>query len=279
MRERVSDLADPRLRVYRNLRDKDLAREEEAFVAEGLEVVGHLVRSRWSVRSVLLAESRWARLEPHLADLGPEVPVFVATLEQMSSVVGFPIHRGVLACGDRRSPPFALPPCGPVSVLGLAGLANHDNVGSAFRNAAAFGVHAVALGGAADPLYRKSLRVSMGHALRVPFFETERPEALVERLRQSDLQVWGASPRAGGLEAETLAPGQIPERIALLIGEEGAGLSDRVLAECDETIRIRMAAGTDSLNAATAAAVLLHVLRSGCPQAFGSSTSAPRRGR
>lgn len=267
----LEDLKDARLRPYRDLKDRDLARDEGAFVAEGFEVVGHLVQSEWPVRSVLIAASRRPRVEKYLALLPAEVPVFVAEMDLMSKLVGFPIHRGVLACGARRPPPFTLPE-GPVSVLGLAGLANHDNVGAAFRNAAAMGATAVALGGSADPLYRKALRVSMGHTLRVPQFHHSTPGGMVDALRAAGLHIFGATPRADATEVTSLLGRAVPERFALLIGEEGAGLSDELLERCDGLLRIQMASGTDSLNAATSAAVLLNTLRYVSPSSFASSS-------
>lgn len=265
-------LDDPRLHAYRELRDKDLAREEGSFVAEGFEVVGHLARSEWRMESVLVAEPRWPRLAGILERAAIEVskipgrpapeaftgPVFVAPPAAMSKLVGFPIHRGVLALGKRESgprPQFERP--GTSLVLALMGLSNHDNVGGAFRNAAAFGAEAVLLDGAtADPLYRKALRVSMGHALRVPWVRLGSERELLDCLEGYGYRTVGLSP---GAERELDAVlSEAGTRVALIVGAEGPGLSEAVLGRIDSA-SIPMAPGVDSLNAATAAAVALYI--------------------
>ena len=264
--ERV-DLDDPRLTPYRALKDKDLAREAGLFVAEGLEVVVHLVRSQWSLRSILVAESRWPTLAERLGVDGrspahqEEVlpgTVFVAPVSKMSQVVGFPIHRGVLALGERGSGPEPRPEePGASVVLALIGLSNHDNVGAAFRNAAGFGARAVLLDEAtADPLYRKALRVSMGHVLRVPWARWGSELDLVSRLEASGYRTIGLSPQAPR-SLETVLRSSGP-RVAIVIGAEGAGLSAAVLSRVTSA-SIPMAGNTDSLNAATAAAIALYV--------------------
>lgn len=259
-------LDDPRLIPYRALRDKDLAREAGLFVAEGFEVVNHLVRSQWKLRSILVAESRWPRLAERLAAAESSSagegatlpgPVFTAPVSELSKLVGFPIHRGVLALGERGSGPDpALEAPGTSVVLALAGLANHDNVGAAFRNAAGFGARAVLLDGAtADPLYRKALRVSMGHVLRVPWARSGAELDVINRLEMTGHRIIGLSPGAP-LSLER-ALRDLGSRIAIVIGAEGPGLSTAVLSRVIPA-SIPMMGGTDSLNAATAAAIALY---------------------
>jgi tRNA G18 (ribose-2'-O)-methylase SpoU len=158
----IDDPTDPRLSDYREVRERDLA-GRDGFIAEGQVVLEKLIRGRHPLRSVLVAEKRLASLGGLLAELPQDVPVFAAGQSVMDTVVGFPIHRGILAVGERRPldakallsglPERAL-------VVGLVGIANHDNMGGLFRNAAAFGAEAVLLDETCcDPLYRKAIRV------------------------------------------------------------------------------------------------------------------------
>jgi tRNA G18 (ribose-2'-O)-methylase SpoU len=252
---------DPRIEPYRAVRERDLAGREHRFVAEGEVVLRVLLRqSRFRVESVLLAENRLAGLGDTLAGLPPEVPVYTANRAVMDAIVGFPIHRGVLAVA-RRAP---LPPVGDLLaglpegalVVGLVGLANHDNVGGIFRNAAAFGAGAVLLDrGTCDPLYRKAIRVSVGGALVVPFTRVESAEAMVEALRAAGFEVISLSPRG----REALSQVRPSRRTALLLGAEGPGLPADVLART-RSVSIPMSGGFDSLNVATTSGIALHHL-------------------
>jgi len=207
-----------------------------------------------------VAEKRVETLAPLLAELPSTVPVYAASQAVMDSIVGFPIHRGVLAAGTRAAPDLkALMASLPEAalVLGLVGIANHDNMGGLFRNAAAFGVDAVLLDdGCCDPLYRKAIRVSVGAALTTPFARAGAGADVVERLERAGFRVLALSPR-GGAELIDLRPGG---RTAVLLGAEGPGLPAAVMAHA-ETVRIEMAGGFDSLNVATAAGIVLHHLK------------------
>jgi tRNA G18 (ribose-2'-O)-methylase SpoU len=214
---------------------------------------------RHPIRSVLVAEKRVAALRPLLDRLPDGVEVYAAGQSAMDAVVGFHIHRGVLAAGTRaeprldelldRRPPRAL-------VVGLSGIANHDNMGGLFRNAAAFGADAVVLDeDCCDPLYRKAIRVSVGAALTTPFARGGDAGALVGRLQAAGLEVLALTP-GGETDLAELVP---PARCAVLFGAEGPGLPPQVLARV-RTVRIAMAAGFDSLNVATAAGIVLHHL-------------------
>jgi tRNA G18 (ribose-2'-O)-methylase SpoU len=252
---------DPRIEPYRAVRERDLAGREHRFVAEGEVVLRVLLRqSRFRVESVLLAENRLAGLGDTLAGLPPEVPVYAANRAVMDAIVGFPIHRGILAVA-RRAP---LPPVGDLLaglpegalVVGLVGLANHDNVGGIFRNAAAFGAGAVLLDReTCDPLYRKAIRVSVGGALVVPFTRVESAEAMVEALRAAGFEVISLSPRG----REALSQVRPSRRTALLLGAEGPGLPADVLART-RSVSIPMSGGFDSLNVATTSGIALHHL-------------------
>jgi len=254
----LEDPADPRLAPYAAMRERDLVGRAGRFVVEG-EVALRLMLSpaaRFRIESVLLAPERLPGLAEALAGLG--APVYVAGKPVMSAVTGFPIHRGVLAIGLRGEEPDASPlvPPSPRSalVLGLAGLTNHDNVGGLFRNAAAFGADAVLLDAeSCDPLYRKAIRVSAGAALTVPFARLASGSDWVAVAAGLNLEPLALSP-AGTEEVSTLVP---PRRTLLLVGSEGPGLPEHLLARM-RGLRIAMAPGFDSLNVATAAAIALH---------------------
>ncbi len=258
----IEDLEDPRLEDYRDIRDKELrgpARMPGLFVGEQRLVVERMLARPGVTKSVLLAPGQVARLAP-LVPAG--VPVFVAPLPVMKRVAGFDIHRGVLAVGYRRAverPDLwaVLRAEGPLTVLLCEEITNIDNIGFLFRNAAAFGADAVLLSPHChDPLYRKSLRVSIGHALMVPFARSADWRGDLERLRR-DLGVTliGAvlDERAAGIDTVGR-----PQRVGLIVGQEYDGLSPATLDRCDHLVRIPLAPGVDSLNVAVAAAICLH---------------------
>jgi tRNA G18 (ribose-2'-O)-methylase SpoU len=254
----IDDPDDPRLADYRQVRERDLVGRQGGFIAEGVVVLEKLIQGgRHPLRSVLVAEKRVAALEPLLAGLPQEVAIYAAGQAVMNAVVGFAIHRGVLAAGTRAEPGLdavlaALPE--RALVVGLCGIANHDNMGGLFRNAAAFGADAVLLDDdCCDPLYRKAIRVSVGAALTTPFARGGSPRDLVARLTAQGFAVAALSP-AGEVELSQLAPA--PRR-AVLFGAEGPGLPASVLAQV-QTVRIEMAGGFDSLNVATSSGIVLH---------------------
>ena len=208
----------------------------------------------------MIAETRLARLGPLLAAVSPDTPVYAASPAVMDAIVGFPIHRGVLAAGERPADPGAaallagLPPRALVVVL--FGIGNHDNMGGLFRNAAAFGVDAVLLDPrCCDPLYRKAIRVSVGAALTVPYARLGADEDALERLAAAGFTALALSPSGD----EAVAKLERPARAAVLFGAEGPGLPPDLLARA-RTVRIPMAAGWDSLNVAASSAIVLHAL-------------------
>ena len=263
MRHSVADPDDPRLEPYRAVRERDLAGRHGLFVAEGEVVLRTLLtRSHFAVDSVLIGDAQAARLAP-LLDAHPDLPVYVAGRAVLDAVVGFPIHRGILAIGRRGEPePAAALLAGMPEralVLGLVGLANHDNVGGIFRNAAAFGVDAVLLDSSScDPLYRKAIRVSVGSALTVPFARAGSATELVDTLMQAGFAVFALSPGGQGILSEICWPA----RSALLLGTEGEGLPAEILARV-RGVSIPMAAGFDSLNVATTSGIALYEARRG----------------
>jgi tRNA G18 (ribose-2'-O)-methylase SpoU len=259
----ITDPTDPRVEPYRDIRERDLVGRQGLFVAEGEVVLNLLARStRFEAVSVLIDPRRQAKLAATL-DLLPETtPVYLADQAVLDAIAGFHLHRGILAIGRRRDPPTAeallaaLPERGAL-VLALVGIANHDNMGGLFRNAAAFGVDAVLLdAGCCDPLYRKAIRVSVGGVLTTPFARLEEGADLIGLLENHALQPIALSP--AGRTALARLP--VPPRAALLAGAEGPGLPDAMLARCT-TVSIPMAAGFDSLNVATSVGIALHHLR------------------
>jgi tRNA G18 (ribose-2'-O)-methylase SpoU len=260
----IDDPDDPRVAAYRQVRERDLVGREGRFIAEGEVVLAKLVHSdRHRPESVLIAEKRVAGLAPLLAVLDPTIPVYAAGQAVMDLVTGFPIHRGVLAVGRRRQEPepaALLAALGPRAlVVGLFGIANHDNMGGIFRNAAAFGADAVLLAAdCCDPFYRKAIRVSVGAALDVPFAVLPRGTDMLDLLEASGFEALALA--AAG--AETLSGLGRPARAAALFGAEGPGLPQEILARA-RTVRIPMAPGFDSLNVATTSGIVLHHLMQG----------------
>ena len=263
----VDDPADPRVADYVGLTDAELRRRIERpggsdggaglFVVEGTLAVGRLLASPYEVRSVLVTPSRLAKLEVDLASV--EAPVYVAAQPVMNAVAGFNIHRGLLAAAVRRH----LPPASDLlraarCVAVLEGLNDHENMGAVFRNAAALGVDAVLLcPQCCDPLYRRSVRVSVGHVLTVPFTRLQPwPHALAQ-VREAGFRLLALTPAAGAVPIDQIDVGG---GMALLLGAEGPGLSEAALAYADQSVRIPMRPGGDSLNVATAAAIAFHRL-------------------
>lgn len=248
----IDDVADPRVADFRNLTDADVRPDRRGIViAEGVNVVARLAASPYRMRAVVGVPERIAALRPVLDPL--DVPVHVVDKWLLSEIVGFRVTRGVLASADRGAPPDVRSLLGAARhVAVLEGLNDFENLGALFRNAAAFGVDAVLLDPrCADPLYRRSVRVSMGHALRVPFAVLPGAwPASLALLRGFTLLAMTPDPSAVPLRS--LEP---PARWALLLGAEGPGLSPGALAAAELRVRIPMAAGVDSLNVATAAAV------------------------
>lgn len=256
----ITDPADPRVGDYLQVRERDLVGREGRFIAEGVVVLEKLIAAgRHPLRSVLVAEKRVEGLAGLLAALPADVPVYAAEQAVMDAVVGFPIHRGLLAVGERADPsPATLLDALPDAalVIGLQGVANHDNMGGLFRNAAAFGADAVLIGtDCCDPLYRKSIRVSVGAALTVPFARLGPDEDLVDVLADRGFEALALSP-AG---ERTLGELAAAPRQAALFGAEGPGLPPTLMARC-RTVRIPMAGGFDSLNVATTSGIVLHRL-------------------
>jgi tRNA G18 (ribose-2'-O)-methylase SpoU len=250
----VPDPADPRLDDFRDLMDADVRPDRRGIViAEGANVVERLATSPYAMRGVIGVRARIDALRPVLEAV--DVPAFVVDKWVLSDVVGFRVTRGVMAAADRpAAPELGALLDGARRVAVLEALNDFENLGALFRNAAAFGVDAVLLDPrCADPLYRRSVRVSMGHVLRVPFvvLPGDWPASL-RPLRERGFRLLAMTPAASATPLRAVQP---PPRWAVLLGAEGPGLTAEALAVVDEQVRIPMAGGVDSLNVATAAAV------------------------
>lgn len=279
--ETVADAGDPRLHDYRDLKERDLSARGGRFIAESERVVRRLLESGLPVCSVLLTPARLGALgdlfgagDPAAAAAaasapGPDggaptptpvpVPVFVAAQPVLDAITGFHVHRGCLAVGER--PAGAAVPSTARTLVVLEDLVDVDNLGAMARNAAAFGADALVLSPrAADPFYRKAIRVGMGTVFRLPVVRLGSwPDDLVALKRDRGFTLLGA---VLDVDAEPLAA-VVPRahRVALLLGSEGPGLSAAARAVCDRLITIPMAPGADSLNVATAGAIALYHLQ------------------
>lgn len=196
-------------------------------------------------------------------DIPDDVPLYMAAPEILEATTGFDVHRGVLALAARLPEIPGLELVGRLSarlVVVAEGITDQENLGAIFRNAAAFGAGAVLLGPTCcDPLYRRTVRVSMGHVLRAPFGHlVPWPQGLVE-LGEQGYELLALTPRAGASPLGEVAGSLREARVAVVVGAEGPGLGAEVISLC-RAVRIPMAPGVDSLNVAAATAVALHAL-------------------
>jgi len=231
-------------------------------VVEGPLAIRHLLASPYPVRSLLVTDRGWRDLAGDLGRAGLAPPVYRVSQPVIEAICGFDFHRGALASAGR------LPGADPVAVaraatrlLVVEGVNDYENLGGLFRNAAAFGVGGVVLDPTTcDPLYRRVVRVSVGHALRLPFARVEAagwPQVIARLRAEAGFEVLALTPSADATDVREVGPVARP---ALLVGAEGHGLSVEAMAAADRRVRIAMATGVDSLNVATAAAVALHRL-------------------
>ena len=256
---RIDDPEDPRVAPDLDIRERDVVGRQGRFIAEGKVVLNVLLNgSRFQAESVLVLENRLAGLEEVFDKAPVRVPVYVAGREVIDRIAGFPIHRGILAVGEKGTPLQVddilrtLPQKALIVVA--VGIANHDNLGAIFRNAAAFGADAVFIDPTCcDPLYRKAIRVSVGAALKVPFAAAPDPASLSTDLMACGFKSFALSP-SGVTDIRDVQPG---EKTALYLGTEGEGLPAPLLARM-QTLRINMAKGFDSVNVAAASAIALH---------------------
>ncbi len=265
----VESLDDPRVAHFRDLRDAHLKSRENLFIAEGRLVAPMLAagRTRFACHSVLGTPIALDAVNDQLAAAPDTLPIYEAPQHVMDDIAGFHIHRGLIAAGIRTPTPTAqslLATTGELAnarlIVAVEDLTNHDNLGGIFRNAAAFAADAVLTTPACcDPLYRKAIRVSMAHALRIPNASWAGSSGGVHHLHDLGFTTLALTPNP---DADPLdhALHSLPAdaRLALLIGAEGDGLQPATLAHAHARTRIPMAPNIDSLNTATATGIALH---------------------
>jgi tRNA G18 (ribose-2'-O)-methylase SpoU len=274
---RITDPADPRLDDFRDLTTADRRPDRPGgkglVIAEGTVVVRRLLASPYPVRSLLGVERRIAELD---TEVDSAVPAYVTSADLMAEVVGFHLNRGVLAVADRAQPWQLADLATAQRLVILEGVGDHENLGALFRNAAALGVDGVILGpGCSDPLYRRSVRVSMGHVLAVPFTTAEEWPGALQFLRSKGFRILALTPRADALPLNEVRP---TGPVAILLGSEGPGLTDAAIDAADHAVRIPMAGGVDSLNVATAGAVAIYAIASIAGDPPNNGTGSPARG-
>jgi tRNA G18 (ribose-2'-O)-methylase SpoU len=258
----ITDPGDARVDDFRDLnsvdRRPDLPTGKGLVIAEGVLVVQRMLASRFAAHACLGTDRRLDELHTDLAEV--DIPYYRASAEVMADVVGFHLNRGVLAAARRPADlTLAEVLTGARTVAVLEGVNDHENLGAIFRNAAGLGVDAVVFGpGCADPLYRRAVRVSMGHVLLVPFARAANWPADLDALRGNGFRLLAMTPdpkaRALAHEVDNLGD----EKVAVLVGAEGPGLTETAMRAADVRVRIPMSRGTDSLNVATAAALAFY---------------------
>jgi tRNA G18 (ribose-2'-O)-methylase SpoU len=260
---RITDLGSADLRDYLNLTDVALRRVSEPagglYIAESEKVIARALAAGHRPRSVLTSEKWLPELERLLAD--HDVPIYVAQLELLEQLTGFSMHRGALASMHR--PPLASVAetvAGATRIVVLEDIVDHTNVGAIFRSVAGLGADAVLITPrCADPLYRRSVRVSMGTVLQVPWTRLpDWPEG-AEVLRELGFHLAALALSPDAVQLDHFAA-RAPERVALVLGTEGDGLSAAALRQSDTVVTIPMLHGVDSLNVASASAVALYAL-------------------
>ena len=258
----ILDPADSRVDDFRDLnsvdRRPDLPTGKGLVIAEGVLVAQRMLASRFRPHAFLGTQRRLLELADDLADAG--APYYRASAEVMAEVVGFHLNRGVLGAA-RRAPELTVSDVirGARTVAVLEGVNDHENLGSIFRNAAGLGVDGVIFGtGCADPLYRRAVRVSMGHALLVPFAKAQQWPADLNDLRDNGFRLLAMTPNPAAQTLAEAMDGLADQKVAILVGAEGPGLTETAMRASDTRVRIPMARGTDSLNVATAAALAFY---------------------
>lgn len=263
----ITDPADPRLDDVRDLKTMD--NTKGLVFGEGPLVAGRVIDSRYPLRCIVGFEKKLATFFAQREEEGLppiDVPVYTVTRDLLAEVAGYDMHRGLIAVAD-RAPEWSVDKLLDARTLVvLEGVGDHENIGAIFRNAAGMGVDGVLLGaGTADPLYRRSVRVSMGHVLRLPFAHLEGTvttwQRSLEQLREAGFHLVSLTPdeRAEHLaDALVDGTGAPHEKVALLVGGEGPGLTEHAMRATDIRARIPMANGTDSLNVATSAAIAFY---------------------
>lgn len=261
---RIDDAGDPRLADYVRLRETSLRKlletEQGLFIAEGEKVIRRALAAGFRPRSFLLAE-RWLA---GLADvIGEQVPVYLVEEELAERVSGFHVHRGALASLHRELRYGMADLFGSRRIVMCEDIVDHTNVGAILRNAAGLGWDGVLLSPrAADPLYRRAIKVSMGAVFSLPWARVDDWATAIPDLQRAGFVVAALALTTDAVPLADFAL-RSPEKLAVLLGTEGAGLSARWIDQADVVVRIPMAGGIDSLNVAAASAIACYALAGG----------------
>lgn len=275
----IHDPNHPQIEPYRNQRDAWLKAahnpnstehppKDPLFISEGALVLQHHINSTYPLHSVLIDESKTQTHADLLAQVPPQVPIYTAPRPILDQITGYPIHRGLLAAGRRIPHPPLDDLLNPARALViLEDLSNHDNLGSVFRSAAALcgpDVPLILSPRCCDPLYRKSLRVSMGHALTIPFTQiSDQPDWIpaLQKIQAAGFQTLAMTPAHDALDIDLYLKNRLQDqKIAILLGAEGPGLTKQAMDASNHRIKIPLITSADSLNISVAAAVALHRL-------------------
>ncbi|MGV9250385.1 TrmH family RNA methyltransferase [Streptomyces sp. NPDC003697] len=265
----VEDPDDPRLHDYTGLTDVELRRRREPaeglFIAEGEKVIRRAGDAGYAMRSMLLS-AKWVDV---MGDViaASAAPVYVVEPDLAERVTGYHVHRGALASMQRRPLPTAAELLGGARrVAVMESVNDHTNIGAIFRSAAALGMDAVLLSpDCADPLYRRSVKVSMGAVFSVPYARLDVWPRGLDAVREAGFTLLALTPDEQARALDEVAPHTM-DRVALMLGAEGRGLSRRALAAADTWVRIPMSHGVDSLNVGAAAAVAFYAVATGRPR-------------
>ena len=254
----INTLDDARLAAYRNVKDRELAKQGNLFLAEGQHLVQRLLASDFPTESILIDERKIRLIE---SSLRPDIPVYVAPPGLVDQVVGYPFHVGVIAVGRRRASISIDQLMQNISDSALLvvcpDLRSTENLGNIIRTAAGFGAHAILLGErSCDPFYRQSVRVSMGAVFKIPIIQSLDLRADLQLLKQC----WQIQVIATVLDAtaENLHVAATSPRMALMFGSEDQGLAPELVAIADRRVTLPMAWNTDSLNVSIAAGIFLY---------------------
>lgn len=266
--EHVHDLSHPLLADYRSLTDVALRTRSEPdeglYIAESLKILERALRAGHRARSVLTSPSWLSKIEDLVGALPgalEETPVFVVESELMETLTGYHVHRGTLASMHRpEMPPLDNVLAGATRIVVLEDIVDHTNVGAIFRSVAGIGADAVIVtDSCADPLYRRSVRVSMGTVFQIPWTRVASWGELVAALRANEITIVALALTPDAIDLDVFAKDP-PKKLALALGAEGDGLSSRALGDADAVVSIPMRGGVDSLNVAAASAVALWAL-------------------
>ncbi|MEU0662772.1 MULTISPECIES: TrmH family RNA methyltransferase [Streptomyces] len=265
----IDDPDDPRLHDYTGLTDVELRRRREPaeglFIAEGEKVIRRALQAGYAMRSMLLS-AKWVDTMRDVIDEVP-APVYTVAPDLAERVTGYHVHRGALASMQRKPLPAADELLtGARRVVVMEGVNDHTNIGAIFRSAAALGMDAVLLSpDCADPLYRRSVKVSMGAVFSVPYARLDTWPRGLDAVRDAGFRLLALTPHEKATGIDEAAPHRL-ERVALMLGAEGDGLTTKALRAADEWVRIPMAHGVDSLNVGAAAAVAFYAVATGRPE-------------